>query len=550
MYTDSQLVAKYQSAKESHLRWLQIYWEAYRYITPHRDAFGEALEYLDTGITNNYQIYNTTAPVANTLRANKLTRMLMPDNQRWGTLELSEETLDQGILTLEDVESAQKAIYAHIHDSCLQQQVQDAFVDVGIGSGAIWMDSPSDEEPLLFQSVPAFCVMPEFYNGNRIRDLWYIMSASTQYILDSYPEEEIKKKTSIKAYLDGSAADAKAVGRASNTHWIIRGIIHDPLEEDEAKRWRIVDMLSCGNKESREYPIIYDENFVSKKLVYFRDRVRPGEAQGRGPGIEFLPIIKRLNAICHNDDTADELRSYPPTEINAMNINPSMLTDFAGSAVPIGTFGKSLELPASPKVSEKIEKLQMEINEGFSIRPIGNLNQPVRTAEEITQRMEETKETTTIDVSRFLRESSKPIFENSFMMLLEKGAIPNSHKWLKVLSTNKKSVVFRYSNPLGDIEKNNNLLKLEREFQSYQQYLGEGSIMAAFDIAKVQDFRRDNSGLPGTLYKPGQQLAANMGKALQQQQDAEQQGQQAAGLPTPSTAPQSVNPLTQQGIMI
>ena len=56
---------------------------------------------------------------------------------------------------------------------------------------------------------------------------------------------------------------------------------------------------------------------------------------------------------------------------------------------------------------------------------------------------------------------------------------------------------------MGDVEKNNNLLKLERQFQLEQQYLGEGAILASFDPSKLQDFMRDGDPkeVLTTIYK-------------------------------------------------
>jgi hypothetical protein len=532
-YTEKQLLAKHESAKATHLRWMELYWKAFIYVTPNRDALGQVMQYLDQGINNTRNVYSTTAPNANKLRANKLTRMLMPDNQRWGTLGYDQALLDAGELTKVDIQNAEDTMYKYLGESNLAQQSQDAFIDEGIGSGAIWIENPTIDEPLVYQSVPGFSVMPEFYEGNKVRDLWYIFSASAQSILDRYDHGEL-----------GIALVVLLEADPSQVHWIKRGVIHDPLEDDKAKIWRVVDFICIKDGPSNK---IYDENFVIKKLIYFRDRVRPGEVCGRGPGIDYLSTIERLNELEALDDGATEIRAFPPTEVDETKVNLDMMTNFAGSTVPHGSFGNQLHLSPAPEVAEKIRKREMEIEAGFSVSPMGNLNQPVRTATEISSRLDAEKEETVVDVSRLLQESSKPIFENIFSILLELTLIPKTAAFKKALAADPKAILFNYQNPLGDIEKHNNMVKLNAAFEFSKNNIGPTAWMAQFKLVETQNFIAENSGLD-YLYKPGSALEDLVKEVQKQAQAAPQAPNQT--LPQSASSQTQTSPLTPEGVNI
>lgn len=527
MYTLDQLLAKYNAAKNRHIRWLDYATEAFRYVTPQRDSLNIILEYLDVGKREGEEIHSTIPVTAAASRAQKLIRMLMPDNERWGTIEVG-QNVNLPNLTQTDIETALSQTYQYIHNSSLAQQSQEAMIDECIGSGAIWMESPSDDEPLVYKAIPGFAVMPEFYLGEEVRDVWYIFSGSPSYIIDTYKNLSREVKMAINA-------------KEEKVLFIRRGVVWDP-NEDQSKPWRYVDILDGGDEDSYILSDYYDNK---KKLAYFRDHTRPGEVVGRGPGINFLPTIRRLNIICRNSDTADEIRSFPPTEIDSSKINPEMFTNLAGSALPIGAIGNSMQIPPSPSVENKILKLEEEIREAFGVKPIGGLNQPVRTAEEISARLDEAQENTTIDVSRLLRECSKPIFEVSFMMLLERGLITKSSQFLAAMKANKKALLFKYNNPLGDIQKNNNLLRLQRALQMSQQYWGPNGMMASFQLDNLQNFFAFNTGLPLDLFTNGQVLKQNLMNAFKMSQQSGQ-GELPQGAPTA----QAVNPLTPEGVSI
>ncbi len=539
-YSLEQLINKYETAKSNHVKWITQYWMAFLYVTPQRDCLNQVMQYLDEGLQNTYQIYNTVAPNAAISRANKLIRMLMPDNQKWGSLLIDPKELEQTDLTLDDVAAAERTLYSYIHQSNLAQQTQDAFVDESVGAGALWIENPTEDEPLKFQTVPGFAVMPEFYSGNQVRDLWYPWSASGQYILDNY--------TGISEIL-------KAVIKATPTdiYWIIRGVLYDPDSKQPEKTWRVVDLL-CESKDSGRYTIVYDDYFAYKKLIYFRDRIRPGETAGRGPGIEYLPSIRRLNELCRLSDESDALRAFPPVEVDESKINLDLLTDLSGSRVPKGTFGGSLSLPPSPEVQEKINKLEMDIQKGFSVDPLGGLSQPVRTATEVNQRIDFAIETTTIDVSRLLQESSKPIFESLFSILLELGLIPNTAKFKRALAKNKRVLLFKYENPLGDIQKHNNMVGLSTTFQFYQQFMGPTAWNTAFKPDALQDFIVENATVSKNIFNSGQETIAATKKmlAMAQNQQNQQNGNGQPQQPSPqsTTAAAKPQPLTPEGVTI
>lgn len=552
MYTLDELLNKFNAAKTRHLRWTDQAIDAFSYVTPQRDGLAEFFQYMDAGKITTAKIFSSVPQTAAVNRANKLIRMLMPDNEQWGTLTFNKDAITKAnvktALTDEDIEKAVEALYMYFQASNLAQQSQDAMVDEAVGAGALWLGSDSDDYPLVYEAIPGFSVMPEYYRGSTIRDLWYVFSVSGEFILDSYPDIDRSTRILVEGRTDG------------NPFWIKRGVIWDSPEGSDRKSWRYVDILDAGGDQGNYQLDSYFKEY--KKLAYFRDRTRPGEVAGRGPAIDYMPEIKRLNVINKNSDEADEIRSFPPSEVDMSKYNPEMVTNFAGSMFPLNTFGKTFELPDNPAVDNKIDRLEERIRKGFAVDPIGSLDQPVRTAQEISARIDDFQANTTIDTSRLLKECSAAVFENSFSMLLERGLIPKSAEFIKLRNEVPKAILFSYINPLGEVQKNNNLLKLQRSLQLAQQYFGPQGFLAIFVMNQLQDFFAKNSGLPLPLFNKGNVVEQRLQGALNAQNQAEQQGangqgqaqssapSSGAGLPTPTTAAQQVNPLQQMGYSI
>lgn len=208
MYSIDKLIKKYEAARTRHTKFLSLVWKPFTYVNPNRDGLNEFLRYMDVGANKELLIKNNMPSIASRHRANKLNRMLIPSNEQWGAIDFNKKEISKGQddqllaqINQGDVDLATQTLFTYLDNSGLSTCGHDSMLDLNITGGAMWVESPSDNDPLRFTSIPGFSVMPEFYQGSTLRDKWYIFSASPDFIEDTYFSNNFKNNMS-KSDLD------------------------------------------------------------------------------------------------------------------------------------------------------------------------------------------------------------------------------------------------------------------------------------------------------------------------------------------------------------
>lgn len=549
MYTHQELLNKLKNARDRATRWASTILDAYQYITPGRNALPEFFRYIKGDTVNFQNIYDATAEFGIVQRANQLVSMLMPTGQRWAGYTLNPKA--QTTLTEQKLQDSLDTLYYFINNSNLGSQIRQVMVDEGITGGALLLEeTPDDSAPFMFQSIPGFCVMPEYYCGDEIRDAWYPFSVSPSYVLEKYPLLSSTRPDVYQYMKDNIGIETEL--------FITRGLLYDP--DGSGKKYRIVDILEdmASKRDAEKYQIgvtiLSDQNYVYDKLAYIRDDVRPGEVIGYGPGMMLAPIVKRLNELCYLKFQNDRLRLASPVQVNTKNFPFRTVygQDIVNKVFPLNSFGAALQLPEVGDADADIIRMRSDIQIGLSINPFGSLEQPVRTATEISARVDVGRMQSIINTARLQHDASQKIFYNMFILCINRGLLPNSAEIFREMNKNPKVLLFNYRNPLQDIQNNNDASALVTTLNVYQQYVGQGGIMAGINMTELQNTITRTSNLKPTLFNSGQMFSNAIEQTIQaaQQQGAAQQGQQGqgspGGSPQPTTAaltPQSYAPI-------
>lgn len=520
------LYERFSEAKAYKDNWLALYSQLYAYVIPNRDAMNVKFNYIDNGKPETQQIYDNTAMIAAYTRANDLHGLLLPKDRVWGKL-----ALDPHLNTAEEIEGAQilmdrinDRIFFYLNESNLSRIVSSSNLDLVGGTGAIWIESHSDQVPLYFRSIPAIALYIEYTTDDVLNTCWYAVKMRGEQIINDFPDY----KGRFKQSLQNSVNDLYLVN-------------YGQIRLDEEKFF-----IYAFLEEDAESPLFeYERNY--NQIIIYRDRVRPGEAEGRGVGLDLLPTIIDLNKLVEMNRKSMALKAFPPLFYDASSyFNPYSMRQWAGAMIARNPGGRNpveaMQMPSTPEVFQVVQHLQNIIREGFQVDPLGEINSPVKSATEISIRENRAQRTSATDISRLINELPKQIFDISAKILNERGLLTERGEQVPGFLQKRKRMRFDYVSPLYDLQNQQDLNRLITNLQIKQQFFGQGAAMASVDLMEVQKFLTQKLNLPRKLFASEQQIQQFLGGLSQLQSQAQ--------LPQPRATAAGVSLPEQQGVTI
>ena len=513
-----ELDARYQDAYNAIGRWLGLYQELYLYVIPNRDGFNIKWEYIDGGKPTTRSVWDNTAMLAAYERANDLHALLMPKDRIWGKSVLDPHLYEEAqIEQLQPVvDEINDRVMFYLNSSNLARIVSSSNLDLVGGTAALWVESIDDQTPLLFRAIPSVALYIEQSTDDLVNTCWYQTNLYARKIIETFPKYKGRSLQMLKDNLD-------------EVHQVIYGQIK--IGEKGKEKYYIYAVL-----ESDPDNLLWEVERSYPQIIVYRDRVRPGEADGRGIGLDLLPTIIDLNKLVRDDRKNKAFKADPPMFYdNNKMFNPWSVRQWSGAMIarqpgqrnPV----EALQMPVYPEVNESIMMLQDVIKKGFQVDPLGEINNPVKTATEISIRENRAQRSSSTDISRLINELPKQVFEVSAKILAERRLLTRDRD---IGSINIHNFRFDFQSPLYDIQKKENVEKLAQNLQLKQQFFGEGAAMGTLNIGEANDYLTENFNLPSKLFKSG----AEIEKLMQQvgdQANQEQAAQMQQGAPTPTT---------------
>ena len=274
---------------------------------------------------------------------------------------------------------------------------------------------------------------------------------------------------------------------------------------------------------------IFESEKEYRQIIIFRDKVRPGESEGRGVGLDLLPIITDLNRMVRDDRKSKALKADPLLfyDTNSMinqwslrKLSGAMIARHPGQRNPI----EAMQMPVYPDVMQHEEILREQVRKGFQVDPLGDVDGSVKSATEISIRENRAQRSSATDMARIINELPGQVFETAAKILAKRSLLSKERD---INSIDVNQLRFDFKSPLFNIQKQENIDNLVQNLQIKQQFLGEGAALATIDMGEVNQYLTDNSNLPAKLFKDKD----TMNKFMQAMGEAGQQG----ALPTPST---------------
>jgi len=510
-----ELYTRYDEAKNEKGRWLAEYQRLYSYVIPNRDAFNVRFNYNDSGKPTTNQIWDDTAQLAATSRANELQSLLMPKDRNWGKFALDPHLFDE-----QEIEQARpiideinQRIMFYINQSNLSRVTFGSNLDLTGGTGVIMVESWSDEVPLVFRSIPSVSTYIEQTNDDMIDNCWYDIKINGYKFLSTFPNYKGKCHSIIK---DNPAE--------------VYTVSYGQLYDTQTHKYFIYAFLP----DLDPYAPIFETERAYRQIIIYRDKVRPGESEGRGIGLDLLQTIEDLNIMVRDDRKNKALKANPPMFYDTP-FNPWSMRRWSGAMIARNPGGRNpiepLQMPTYPDVMQHEEVLRNIIRKGFEVDPLGDINSPVKTATEISIRENRAQRASATNMARLINEQPKQIYETCAKILAERNLITKDRS---IGGINTERFRFDFQSPLFDIQKQEDLNRFAQNLQMKQQFFGQGAAMATVNVPKANEFLTENFNLPHKLFKSESEIIQIMQAANAQAAQA-QQAQMMQGMPQPTT---------------
>lgn len=506
------LYARYEESKRYKERWFSLYKDLYTYVIPDRDAFNIKFNFQDEGKPTSLQMWDNTALLSAYQRANDLHGLLLPQDRVWGKLSLDPHLINADQISEQQplLDEVNDRLFFYLNQSNLARMVASSNLDLVGGTAALWVESIDDVTPLYFRSIPAIALTIEYSTDDVLNTCWYQCRMSGRKIIEDFPKYKNKKNL---------------LDQPNELFTVIYGQIK--LKEDKFFLYAILenDPLTPLWESERDY----------NQIIIYRDRVRPGECEGRGIGIDLLPTIRDLNRIIEYSRKNLAFKANPPLFYDADKyFNPHLFRKWSGAMIARNPNGRNpleaLQMPEYPEVLEHIRDLRQIVRDGFQVDPIGEVNTPVKSATEVSIRENRAQRTSATDISRLINELPKQIFTISAKILAKRRLLSKDKS---ISGIQSHLLRFDFQSPLYDLQKQDDLSHFTMMAQILQQFGGEGAVLTATKMEEVLPFLADKLNLPAKLMKSKEEFASFMQHMAQQIQQSQ--------APTPSTSASPIN---------
>lgn len=503
---------RYQAAFDMNQRFINQIIKAVKLVSPLSDGLNVLYGYNDTGKDLNINIHNSTPKWCSNARANKLHSLLLPINRKWGSVYSSDAKTGESIYE----EEYTNKIFDVIDKSNLHSIAKSFFLDLNIGCGAIWIDSPSKDKPVSFKNISGITLMPEYSDDPYSTNVWF-------------------KKV---------------------INWRDLNIINPSIAQDKDKNKEY--NITCGylnmtNKYGKYcYIQFLDDNFSEpisthwspwRQLILVNETLRAGEARGHGIILQILEDIEYLNDItgklkgyikyaANPDLLVGDNMPYSFGSGGGGNIFPTELV--ADGRMPVQPIEWQLNIQA---VEGMIQTLEQKIRQFFNVMPLGMPeNTPHATATEVGYRQADEERQSIADLARVANETLGGLMRSIFDILKHRG----------IIDVKDSHYEFKFDSPAVDIQAQDDLNSILQLSEMSTQILGQGASNVYMDQQATFTALAKNLKVTNSILNSPDKVKAITDKINQQAEQSQTQQQDQSMQPQAPSPADPVNP-TQLG---
>lgn len=406
------LIKRAKAALKRKHQWDSLLKEAYRFCLPQREIF----DHHSPGSKKNAHIYDSTAQVAIHRFASRIHSAITPPWKEWAKLMPGTnhgKEIRESSSVKENLDLMNEVLFSFIHQSNFSQQINEAYLDLGVSTGAVTFQWDATGRKFEFEAIPLAQIVAEEGPAGIIQTVWRFHDMTVDQIAQKWPGG------SIPAKIDLPESNQK---RYEEKHPVIEGVIYEPQTDN----YREVVILE------KEKEIVFEQNHgISSPWIVFRWSVVPGEVYGRGPGITMLPTIKSANKVVEftlRNAAMHIAGAYTSTDTSAINpytarIQPAMIIPVASNDNRNPSM-RALERSGDFNVSNLIlDEMREVIKEAF-FNNRRTAEGPVKSATEIALDNIELIEDMGASFGRLMAEGPNQVLSRGLHLLGEMGELP------------------------------------------------------------------------------------------------------------------------------
>ena len=483
-------------------QWRPMLEDAYEYALPQRNLY----TIRSKGDSKMDRVFDSTAILSTIRFANRLQSDLTPPFQKWAKLSpgaLIPSNVKQQVT--QKLDEVSDILFSAIHISNFDTAINELYLDLATGTGAMLIMEGDDDVPIKFLSVPNAQIALE---EGPFGEVWGV-----------FRKHPIKARNIIHQWADAKLSDdmQRKAKEETDTEVTLDEITYfDP----DDKIWRYEVLSVEKDSEERILERIYNENpWIVPRWIKVA-----GEVFGRGPLLTALPDIKTLNAVVElilKNASLSVTGVYTGVDDGVLNTNTVRIVP--GSVIAVGSNGG----PAGPSLAPleragSFDVAQFILNEmresvkammmDKSLPP--DSAQP-RSATEIVERMKELQQDIGSPFGRLMTELIRPIIQRCLSILSD----PKRPFLAEEVKVNGLTVKVQVTSPLAQTQ---NLSDIESvvKWMGIVTQLGEQIMMLGARVEDIPEYIGEKMGVDAKLMRgkeEREQMQQMIGQMIGQQ---------------------------------
>lgn len=496
-----QFKKRYDRAQQISYLWASLHEACYFYAIPNRNRFWRPKE--QQGESKGTRVYDTTAIEATKTFVSKLHTAMTPPQTQWGFLSVDPEfDEDDAGISRDDAQRMlndyMRKLFEYIHDSNFDVVINECYFDLAVGTSCLVVNQYTDEQPLLFTSIPM--------------DKLAIEEAMTGRIESWYRNWEDVKASEITTRWRNAVIPPSILQMMRNNpdytiKMVYEGVMYNPQQK------KSYQYVVCTDSE-----ILYVDEFEVNPGIVWRFQKTNNDTYGRGPIMDALPSIISLNELARIELAAANLNTFKPyMAFTDATFNPHTFKLQPMTIIPIAPLGAGGQPPliplpdtSNPQFSQlSIQDLRMQIRSlmfADSIIPTDS-KQPVSATQLMIQNQTLAERIGPL-FSRLQQEFLWPAIERCSYILDKMGLLPYPN-------LDRKLISFVYRSPLALAKGQEQIARFTQYFQLLQGISGPEAAQAFINPMEYPYLLADLMQIDSRLLNAPEEVA----RVFQTQQD-------------------------------
>lgn len=494
---------RYDAAQQVADLWASLLEACYYYAIPYRNRFYRPKE--QQGEFKGSRIYDTTAVEATKTFVSKVHDAMTPPQVQWGYLDIdesfdTEEDIDRNQIQ-ETLDNYMRRLFVYIHESNFDVVINECYFDLAIGTSCLVVNSFTDEQPLLFTSIPMDKLAIEESMTGRV-DSWFRNWESVKI-----NEIQIRWPNAI---LTPEMLMLLVENPDARIETLYEGVMYMPHRKKPYTY--MVGTAEC--------PVLCEEYESNPGIVWRFQKVN-NEVFGRGPVMDALPSIISLNELARIELAAANLNTFKPYmgfSDAVFNPHTFKLEPFTVIPIaPIGVGGSPPLVPLPDSSNPQFSQLTiMDLRNQIKALLFNDVNpnqsvQP-QTATELMIVQNNLAQRIGPLFSRLQQEFLWPVIKRCSFILDKMGLLPKPE-------INGVKVNFRYRSPLALAKGQQDIARFTQYYQLMQGVFGAGPALMYINPGLAPYLIAEQMQVDARYLNSPEQVQA-AGQVAQDQQDA------------------------------